>query len=306
MTDVMDMKIEKVVGKVDELQRNLMHLSANMELVLSGMSLLLNKKCLMQDKSDARASGHGHSHSEKFLVGENKSKGFHDLDSAGPQPFDFHDDPTEAVTPDMNYPSVVAPLVPQGSSEDWYGVDSVERINQITFCAACPVVSVSDDDSAEKVRFLETKLDHILAELDREKGRFLEEVHNCSDGASQTIYSSSHTLEDDLTTSISVTSDTSDIDETCVSDATSNTSKNDDAHMTKLDAISLNDELRVVKEVYAAEEKLTLIVGERYRVFHLDHASVKLEFLDYIMPNGASLTANKKPEDLVCFAKICD
>ena len=317
MTDIIDLKIEKVVGKVDELQRNLMHFGANMELVLSGMSLLLNRDCLLQNQSYVHAFGHGHSHRETSFARQNKSEGFQDLDSAGPQQFVFHDDPIEAGTPDINTPIAVAPRATECSSASWYGVDAVEDINQITFCAACPVISMDDDDRAEKVCFLETKLDLILADLDKDKGRCFGEVHNCSDCASQTISSSNHITEDDLSTSVASISDTGDMHETCIPDSISNTSKNDEACVTvemlpdvedikKLNAVSVTDELRVMKEVHVAQEKLTIIIGERYRVLHLDDAYMKLEFLDDTMPNGASLTLSIKREDLVCFDRVCN
>ena len=95
------------------------------------------------------------------------------------------------------------------------------------------------------------------------------------------------------------------IDETGVPVLTSQTIS-DISHVTSLKVVNIGDELRVLKEVHAADEKLTLIVGERYRVVHLDDVSVKLEFLDGAMPNGTSLTVSVEREDLGCFEKEND
>ena len=70
---------------------------------------------------------------------------------------------------------------------------------------------------------------------------------------------------------------------------------------TKLNSVSINDELRVRRQVHVADERLTLIVGERYKVLELGDACARLEFLDETMVEGRRLTLSVKRDDLACF-----
>ena len=93
--------------------------------------------------------------------------------------------------------------------------------------------------------------------------------------------------------------------QTCITKA----SQNDDALVigetfsgsvdkTKLNDVNINDELRVLRQVRAAEEKLTLTVGELYRVVHLDEACAKLEWLDESNFDETTLTVSINRDDL--------
>ena len=73
------------------------------------------------------------------------------------------------------------------------------------------------------------------------------------------------------------------------------------AGKTRLNNVRINDELRVRRQLHVAEERLTLIVGERYKILDLSDACARLEFLDDTLVDDRRLTLSVKYDDLANF-----